>query len=196
MSEKSILAGLNPQQKNAVETTEGPLLVVAGAGSGKTSVLTRRIAYLVEENQVAPWNILAITFTNKAANEMREREQKLLGPAAQNIWMSTFHALCVRILRRDADKIGYSHNFSIADSAEQLTLVKHIEKDLNKIRSKVLIIGINQDQYFPPNLDAIPMHNLIEDSELIIYDSDLGHIGFRELETIEEELSEFMKNFR
>ena len=71
-----------------------------------------------------------------------------------------------------------------------------IEKDLNKIRSKVLIIGINQDQYFPPNLDAIPMHNLIEDSELIIYDSDLGHIGFRELETIEEELSEFMKNFR
>ena len=131
MSEKSILAGLNPQQKKAVETTEGPLLVVAGAGSGKTSVLTRRIAYLVEENQVAPWNILAITFTNKAANEMREREQKLLGPAAQNIWMSTFHALCVRILRRDADKIGYSHNFSIADSAEQLTLVKHIEKDLN-----------------------------------------------------------------
>ena len=131
MSEKSILAGLNPQQKKAVETTEGPLLVVAGAGSGKTSVLTRRIAYLVEENQVAPWNILAITFTNKAATEMREREQKLLGPAAENIWMSTFHALCVRILRRDADKIGYSHNFSIADSAEQLTLVKHIEKDLN-----------------------------------------------------------------
>lgn len=131
MSEKSILAGLNPQQKKAVETTEGPLLVVAGAGSGKTSVLTRRIAYLVEENQIAPWNILAITFTNKAANEMREREQKLLGPAAQNIWMLTFHALCVRVLRRDADKIGYSHNFSIADSAEQLTLVKHIEKDLN-----------------------------------------------------------------
>lgn len=131
MSEESILAGLNPQQKQAVETTEGPLLVVAGAGSGKTSVLTRRIAYLVEKNNVNPWNILAITFTNKAANEMREREQKLLGPAAGSIWMSTFHALCVRILRRDADKINYSHNFSIADSAEQLTLVKHIEKDLN-----------------------------------------------------------------
>ena len=131
MSKESILSGLNPQQKQAVETTEGPLLVVAGAGSGKTSVLTRRIAYLVEENQVAPWNILAITFTNKAAAEMREREQKLLGPAAESIWMSTFHALCVRILRRDADKINYSHNFSIADSAEQLTLVKHIEKDLN-----------------------------------------------------------------
>lgn len=131
MSKESILAGLNPQQKQAVETTEGPLLVVAGAGSGKTSVLTRRIAYLVEERGVNPWSILAITFTNKAASEMREREQKLLGPAAESIWMSTFHALCVRILRRDAEKIGYSHNFSIADSAEQLTLVKHIEKDLN-----------------------------------------------------------------
>lgn len=131
MSKESILSGLNPQQKEAVQTTEGPLLVVAGAGSGKTSVLTRRIAYLVEENGVNPWNILAITFTNKAASEMRERENKLLGPAAQSIWMSTFHALCVRILRRDADKIGYSHNFSIADSAEQLTLIKHIEKDLN-----------------------------------------------------------------
>ena len=131
MSEESILAGLNPQQKEAVKTTEGPLLVVAGAGSGKTSVLTRRIAYLVEEKQVLPWNILAITFTNKAASEMREREQKLLGPAANDIWMSTFHALCVRILRRDSDNIGYGRNFSIADSAEQLTLVKHIEKELN-----------------------------------------------------------------
>ena len=131
MSEESILSGLNPQQKQAVQTTEGPLLVVAGAGSGKTSVLTRRIAYLVEEHGVAPWNVLAITFTNKAAQEMREREKKLLGPAADSIWMSTFHALCVRILRRDAEKIGYSSNFSIADSAEQLTLIKHIEKDLN-----------------------------------------------------------------
>lgn len=131
MSEETILSGLNPQQKQAVQTTEGPLLVVAGAGSGKTSVLTRRIAYLVEEHGVAPWNILAITFTNKAAQEMREREKSLLGPAAESIWMSTFHALCVRILRRDAEKIGYSSNFSIADSSEQLTLIKHIEKDLN-----------------------------------------------------------------
>src|SRR5699024_7588836 len=105
-------------------------LVVAGAGSGKTSVLTRRIAYLVEENHVAPWNILAITFTNKAASEMREREQKLLGPAANDIWMSTFHALCVRILRRDAEKSVYCHTFASADSAEQLTWVKHIAKDL------------------------------------------------------------------
>lgn len=131
MSEESILAGLNPQQKKAVKITEGPLLVVAGAGSGKTSVLTRRIAYLVEEKGILPWNILAITFTNKAASEMREREQKLLGPQANDIWMSTFHALCVRILRRDADKIGYGSNFSIADSSEQLTLIKHIEKEQN-----------------------------------------------------------------
>lgn len=131
MSEESILTGLNKQQQEAVKTTEGPLLVVAGAGSGKTSVLTRRIAYLVEEKRVAPWNILAITFTNKAAREMREREQKLLGPQSNDIWMSTFHALCVRILRRDSDKIGYGRNFSIADSAEQLTLVKHLQKELN-----------------------------------------------------------------
>ncbi len=139
MSRETILKGLNPQQQEAVETTEGPLLVVAGAGSGKTSVLTRRIAYLVEEKGVAPWNILAITFTNKAATEMKERVQKLLGPAGQDVWMSTIHALCVRILRRDADKIGYSRNFSIADSSEQVTLIKHIEKDLN----------INPKQYNP-----------------------------------------------
>lgn len=139
MSRETILKGLNPQQQEAVETTEGPLLVVAGAGSGKTSVLTRRIAYLVEEKGVAPWNILAITFTNKAATEMKERVQKLLGPAGQDVWMSTFHALCVRILRRDADKIGYSRNFSITDSSEQVTLIKHIEKDLN----------INPKQYNP-----------------------------------------------
>lgn len=139
MSRETILKGLNPQQQEAVETTEGLLLVVAGAGSGKTSVLTRRIAYLVEEKGVAPWNILAITFTNKAATEMKERVQKLLGPAGQDVWMSTFHALCVRILRRDADKIGYSRNFSIADSSEQVTLIKHIEKDLN----------INPKQYNP-----------------------------------------------
>ena len=131
MSVESILKGLNPQQKKAVQITEGPLLVVAGAGSGKTSVLTRRIAYLVAEKGIAPWNILAITFTNKAATEMKEREYKLLGQQADGIWMSTFHAICVRILRRDAEKIGYSSNFSIADSAEQLTLIKHIQKEQN-----------------------------------------------------------------
>lgn len=131
MSAEAILKGLNPQQKKAVETTEGPLLVVAGAGSGKTSVLTRRVAYLIEENQVAPWSILAITFTNKAANEMKSRIQDLLGPVAESVWISTFHSLGVRILRRDADKIGYTKNFTIADSGEQRTLIKRILKELN-----------------------------------------------------------------
>ncbi|QNQ83210.1 DNA helicase PcrA [Lactobacillus sp. PV037] len=131
MSAEAILNGLNPQQKKAVETTEGPLLVVAGAGSGKTSVLTRRVAYLIEENQVAPWSILAITFTNKAASEMKSRIQDLLGPVAESVWISTFHSLGVRILRRDADKIGYTKNFTIADSGEQKTLIKRILKELN-----------------------------------------------------------------
>jgi DNA helicase-2/ATP-dependent DNA helicase PcrA len=131
MTEATILQGLNPQQVEAVKTTEGPLLVIAGAGSGKTSVLTRRIAYLVEEKRVAPWNILAITFTNKAAAEMRERELGLLGEDARSIWMSTFHALCVRVLRRDGDQIGYDRNFSIADPSEQLTLVKRILRQLD-----------------------------------------------------------------
>ncbi|MDO4912895.1 MAG: DNA helicase PcrA [Lactobacillus sp.] len=131
MTKEAILKGLNPEQKTAVEIVDGPLLVIAGAGSGKTSVLTRRIAYLVEVCGVQPWNILAITFTNKAAKEMKEREFALLGASADDIWMSTFHSLCVRILRRFADRIGYSTNFSIADSSEQLTLVKHILKDLN-----------------------------------------------------------------
>jgi DNA helicase-2/ATP-dependent DNA helicase PcrA len=131
MSKEAILQGLNPRQRQAVETTQGPLLVVAGAGSGKTSVLTRRIAYLVEEEQVPTWQILAITFTNKAANEMKERVNQLLGPSGTGIWVSTFHALCVRILRRFGDRIGYDQNFSIADSPEQLTLVKHIQKEQN-----------------------------------------------------------------
>jgi DNA helicase-2/ATP-dependent DNA helicase PcrA len=131
MSEEAILAGLNPQQKKAVQTTEGPLLVVAGAGSGKTRVLTRRIAYLVEEKHVPGWQILAITFTNKAAAEMRERVRALLGAETQGMWLATFHALCVRILRRYGTRIGYSENFTIAGSSEQLTLVKHICKELN-----------------------------------------------------------------
>lgn len=137
MSEATILQGLNPQQVQVVKTTEGPLLVIAGAGSGKTSVLTRRIAYLVEEKRVAPWNILAITFTNKAAKEMKEREVKLLGDQAESIWMSTFHALCVRILRRDGHLIGYDRDFSIADPSEQVTLVKRILRQLDLIPSNI-----------------------------------------------------------
>lgn len=126
------LKGMNDKQAEAVLATEGPVLIMAGAGSGKTRVLTHRIAYLVEEKNVNPWNILAITFTNKAAREMRERVGKLVDPEiARDIWVSTFHALCVRILRRDIDKLGYNRAFTIADPAEQLTLVKHILADFN-----------------------------------------------------------------
>ncbi|WP_404460482.1 DNA helicase PcrA [Sutcliffiella horikoshii] len=126
-----LLEGLNPMQKEAVKKTDGPLLIMAGAGSGKTKVLTHRIAYLMAEKQVAPWNILAITFTNKAAREMKERVEKLLGPAAEDIWISTFHSMCVRILRRDIDRIGINRNFTILDTTDQLSVIKNILKDRN-----------------------------------------------------------------
>lgn len=122
---------LNPQQREAVYTTQGPLLIAAGAGSGKTRVLTHRIAYLIEQENVNPWNILAITFTNKAANEMRTRVADLVGPGADQIWVATFHAMCARILRREAHYLGYDTNFTIVDTADQQTLMKQIMKDLN-----------------------------------------------------------------
>ncbi|WP_375792997.1 DNA helicase PcrA [Levilactobacillus parabrevis] len=122
---------MNDKQTEAVLQTEGPLLVLAGAGSGKTRVLTHRVAYLIEHNNVMPWRILAITFTNKAAKEMRERVAKLLGPDGNDVWVSTFHALCVRILRRDADKLGYNRAFTIADTGEQRTLIKRVLHDQN-----------------------------------------------------------------
>ncbi|MEW3467092.1 UvrD-helicase domain-containing protein, partial [Enterococcus entomosocium] len=132
MSSKSeLLKRMNPRQKEAVMHTEGPLLLMAGAGSGKTRVLTHRIAYLIEEKNVNPWNILAITFTNKAAREMKERVSQLLGSGGEDVWVSTFHSMCVRILRRDVDRIGYSKNFTIIDSSEQNTLMKRVLKELN-----------------------------------------------------------------
>lgn len=130
LSEK-LLNGLNPQQQKAVKATEGPLLIMAGAGSGKTRVLTHRIAYLLVEKGVNPYNILAITFTNKAAREMRERIYKMMGGTADEIWISTFHSMCVRILRRDIDRIGYNRNFTILDTTDQQSVVKAILKDKN-----------------------------------------------------------------
>ncbi|EJN93999.1 DNA helicase PcrA [Streptococcus ratti] len=125
-----LLDGMNDKQAEAVKTTEGPLLIMAGAGSGKTRVLTHRIAYLIDEKFVNPWNILAITFTNKAAREMRERAMAL-NPATRDTLIATFHSMCVRILRRDADHIGYNRNFTIVDPGEQRTLMKRIIKNLN-----------------------------------------------------------------
>ena len=130
-SKAELLNGMNPRQKEAVLHTDGPLLLMAGAGSGKTRVLTHRIAYLIEEKEVNPWNILAITFTNKAAKEMKERVNAILVSGGEDVWVSTFHSMCVRILRRDVDFIGYNRNFTIIDSSEQLTLMKRILKELN-----------------------------------------------------------------
>ena len=126
----SIYDSLNNKQQEAVFLTEGPLLILAGAGSGKTRVLTHRIAYLIEEKSVNPWNILAITFTNKAAGEMRERVDNLIGFGAESVWVSTFHSMCVRILRRYADRIGYTNSFTIYDTDDQKTVMKEICKKL------------------------------------------------------------------
>ncbi|HAQ08840.1 MAG TPA: ATP-dependent DNA helicase PcrA, partial [Bacillus bacterium] len=126
-----LLNGLNPEQQTAVKTTDGPLLLMAGAGSGKTRVLTHRIAFLMVEKGVNPYNILAITFTNKAAREMRERIQKMMGGAADDIWISTFHSMCVRILRRDIDRLGFNRNFTILDSTDQQSVIKSILKEKN-----------------------------------------------------------------
>ncbi|WP_394771051.1 ATP-dependent helicase [Lacisediminihabitans sp.] len=130
-TESPLLAGLNPQQREAVEYRGQALLIVAGAGSGKTSVLTRRVASLIETRDAWPSQILAITFTNKAAAEMRERVEALLGQASQGMWISTFHSACVRILRREAEHFGFGKNFTIYDSADSRALIKRIIKDLD-----------------------------------------------------------------
>ena len=126
----SIYDTLNEEQKNGVFTTEGPVLILAGAGSGKTRVLTHRVAYLIEECGVNPYNIMAITFTNKAAGEMRERIDDMVGYGSESIWVATFHSTCVRILRRYIDRLGYDTNFTIYDSDDQKTLMKDICKRL------------------------------------------------------------------
>ena len=140
----NLLEGLNPRQKAAVEHTDGPLLILAGAGSGKTRVLTHRAAYLIQEKQVNPWNIMAITFTNKAAAEMRERIDQIVGMGSESIWVSTFHSSCVRILRRYIDRIGYTNSFTIYDSDDQKTLMKDVCKKLNidtKLYKEKMLLG-------------------------------------------------------
>jgi len=126
-----LIEGLNKEQKEAVLATEGPCLVIAGAGSGKTKVLTHKIAYLMEEKGIKPWNILAITFTNKAANEMKERINKLIGEGSNDMWVGTFHSICIRILRKYIDRIGFNNDFIIFDTSDQKTLVKQCIKEYN-----------------------------------------------------------------
>ena len=153
----SIYDTLNPPQREAVAQTEGPVLILAGAGSGKTRVLTHRIVYLMEEMGVNPWNILAITFTNKAAQEMRERVDKLVGFGSESIWVSTFHSACVRILRRHIDNLGYDTNFTIYDTDDQKSLMKDVCRKLNidtkvyKERSLLAQISHAKDELLTPD---------------------------------------------
>ena len=128
---QDLIEGLNDKQREAVLQTEGPCLVIAGAGSGKTKVLTHKIAYLMSEKNVAPWNILAITFTNKAAKEMKDRIENLVGDAVKDMWIGTFHSICVRILRKFIDRIGFESSFIIFDTSDQKTLIKECLKSLN-----------------------------------------------------------------
>ena len=137
----SIYDTLNKEQKEAVLHTEGPLLLLAGAGSGKTRVLTHRVAYLIDEMGVNPWNILAITFTNKAAQEMRERVDQIAGFGADQVWVATFHATCMRILRRHIDRLGYDTNFTIYDKDDQKAVLQAHEHRHEDVQRAVAVIG-------------------------------------------------------
>ena len=173
---KNLLNGMNPEQEKAVKKTEGPLLIMAGAGSGKTRVLTHRIAYLIVEKEVYPSKILAITFTNKAAREMRNRINGILGEGTgESMWVSTFHSMCVRILRRDIDRIGFSKNFSILDTSDQLTVIKKILKDQN----------IDPKKYDPRS-----MLNAISSAKNICNDADMYRAQMNEQNPFEKTVSE------
>ena len=157
----NILDNLNEEQLKAVKHNKGPLLILAGAGSGKTRVLTHRIAYLITEYNVNPWNIIALTFTNKAANEMRVRIDDIAaGYGAENIWVSTFHSTCVRILRRFGDSIGYDRNFSIYDTDDSRALMKNIIKSMNldsksfNERKVLSVISANKNELISPEMYA------------------------------------------
>ncbi|MCW6674459.1 DNA helicase PcrA [Aerococcaceae bacterium NML171108] len=175
MSLQDNIAKLNDKQREAVLTTEGPLLIAAGAGSGKTRVLTHRIAYLIEERQVNPWNILAITFTNKAAAEMKERVAQLVGEEASSIWVSTFHAMCARILRREAEWVGYDTNFTIIDQGEQQTLMKQVLKELDldstryNYKDLLWVIDNAKNSGLLPEAFAEQANNFIEEIQAKVY---------------------------
>lgn len=161
---EDILKGLNNKQYEAVTNTEGPCLVIAGAGSGKTKVLTHKIAYLMSNNNVFPWNILAITFTNKAAKEMKERIELLVGDAAKDMWIGTFHSICVRILRKFIDRIGFDSSFIIFDTSDQKTMVKQILKDLQldeklfSDRSVISEISNAKNEMLEPDSYSVKAH--------------------------------------
>ena len=148
-----LLDTLNDRQREAVTQTQGPVLVLAGAGSGKTKALTTRIAYMIEECGINPWNIMAITFTNKAAGEMRNRVDEAVGFGAESIWVSTFHSSCVRMLRRYIDRLGYDTNFTIYDTDDQKTVMKDICKRLNidtkSMKERTLLNAISSSKDEP-----------------------------------------------
>ena len=152
----SIYDSLNKEQLEAVQHNEGPLLILAGAGSGKKRVLTHRIAYLMDEIGVNPWNILALTFTNKSAKEMRERVDHLIGYGSENIWVSTFHSTCVRILRKYIHHLGYDNNFTIYDTDDQKSLIrdviKYLQLDPKKFKEKTILSKISaaKNEYIGP----------------------------------------------
>ena len=188
-----IYSTLNPQQQEAVYHTEGPLLILAGAGSGKTRVLTHRIAYLIDEKGVNPWNILAITFTNKAASEMRERVDKIVGFGSESIWVSTFHSTCVRILRRHIDRLGFDNRFAIYDTEDQKTLMKEICRKLNidtkiyKERSLLAQISHAKDELIILDTYSGSVH-VVDD---IAYDI----IGMYEQKSTEEIVAEIRSRY-
>ena len=161
----SIYDSLNPEQLAAVKHDRGPLLILAGAGSGKTRVLTHRIAYLISERDVSPYQILAITFTNKAAKEMKERVEKTVGEQSANIWVSTFHSTCVRILRRFIESLGYDRNFTIYDADDQKSLMKDVLKqlqiDTKQMKEKAFLSAISsaKDELVGPDAYALTAYD-------------------------------------
>lgn len=211
-----MLKELNEKQKEALLNTDGATLVIAGAGSGKTKVLTHKIAYLIQEKQIAPWNILAITFTNKAAKEMKERVEKLIGVISQDVWIGTFHSICLRILRKHIEKLGYTSSFSIYDVSEQKTAIKQILKDLN-IESKIItdkyvqakISNFKNDMRFPEDIEVSSYdYNMqmvvkiyefyqkrLKENNALDFD-DIINLTIRLLKENEEVLKEYSNKFR